>query len=83
MTPEQIINLLPEDEAQTLTALLKAQPRVDSVMNSLVYMAVTLAIAAEVDPDRFALNVKMSWRNIAEKVNADILEQLQPEGRIQ
>lgn len=81
MTPEQIIYLLPEAEAETLKALLQAQPRVDDVMNSLVFMAVTLAIAAEVEPETFAEGVKASWRHIADQVNADTLNRLQPEGR--
>ena len=80
MTPEQIINLLPEAEAETLTALLKARASVDDVLNTLIFMAVTLAIAAEVEPEAFAAGVKASWRHIADQVNADTLAGMQPEG---
>jgi hypothetical protein len=81
MTPEQIIGLLPEAEAETLHALLAARDQVDDVMNSLVFMAVTLAIAAEVTPEAFAAGVKASWRHIADQVNAATLEGMEPEGR--
>lgn len=81
MTPEQIIDLLPEDEAITLKALLAARDQVDDVMNSLVFMAVTLAIAAGVEPETFAAGVKASWRHIADQVNAETLTGLEPVGR--
>ena len=80
MTPEQIIDLLPEAEAETLKALLQARDKVDDVLNSLVYMAVTLAIAAKVQPEAFAEGVKTSWRHIADQVNAETLAGMQPEG---
>ena len=80
MTPEQIIALLPDAEAETLRALLNARGSVDDVLNTLVFMAVTLAIAAEVEPEAFATGVKESWRHIADQVNAETLAGMRPEG---
>jgi hypothetical protein len=43
-------------------------------------MSVTLAIAAEVEPETFAAGVKTSWRHIADQVNSETLAGMDPEG---
>jgi hypothetical protein len=81
VTPEQIIDLIPEADAQVLKALLASRGgRVDPVLNEIVLMAVTLAIAAGVEPETFAEGVQYAWKEVADQVNAATLHDARPAG---